>query len=195
MINIIKRIAAIFEFLGKISSSIISFGAIIVTIFTMMIKGSEGYSLITGFFKERTTYISKNEQEIVNEWVIRIDYADSKAEGYEKASVFKKNLEDSGYEDEKCGSTEHGCWKDNIHVVRDIYKDGLWLVVVDRLNGVADEKSTEAEINNILTFVRKSDMRVQDTLGMWIKGSKPYYYQIDMLPLVYGRILNPPNED
>ncbi len=58
---------------------------------------------------------------VVKKWLHPIDYADSKIEGCEKASTFKKDLEDSGYEDKKCGSTKHGCWKDNIHVVRDIY--------------------------------------------------------------------------
>jgi len=192
--NIIKHTVTFIDFLGKISTAIISVGAIIVTASTIIQQGSKGHSMIKDFFSEKTTYISKAEQEIANEWVIRIDYADSREDAREKVSEFKRELEYSGYEDENCRKTEHGCWKDNIHAVRDIFKNGLWLVVVDRLNGVADEKSTAAEINHVLTFLKQSDISRQDRLGMWIKGSKPYYYQIDLLSSTYGRILNPPEE-
>ena len=144
--------------------------------------GSKLAFIMRDLYSEKTSYLSKHELEVLNEWVALIDYADSYEQAVDKANKFSEAYRKS----------KDGTWDNNILFVRDPEQRGRWAVVVDIWPGASSCNEVRGEIETLWKF-SQTTREMEDTLGMWIYNSRPLEFRLDKFEKTYGRVTNPPD--
>ncbi|WOO39648.1 hypothetical protein [Rubellicoccus peritrichatus] len=167
--------------------------AITLLILFFILKVYEGGTKFSFLLKElrteKTSYLSKHELEVLDEWVALIDYADTYEQAIDRSNQFKKAYEGLG----------HGLWGNNILYIRDPSYPDRWMIIVDMWSG----KSSYSEVNEGINSLKKDISNapryqgrdLEDTLGMWLFNSHPVKFDVLRFQQNYGKITNLPESN
>lgn len=156
--------------------------ALVVVFFASLIDGGSklAYS-VRDAFSEKTSYLSKHELEILNEWVALIDYADTYEQAIDRSKQFKEAYANLG----------SGVWSNNILYVRDPTNKDRWMIVVDIWPSTSSCGHITREIARLQDDSDRTRI-LQDTVGMWLFNSKAIEFNLQQFEKTYGSVTNLP---
>jgi len=193
------------DIISRASSTIINISLIpvaLLAILTFFTDGEASY-IIKGLFSEKTSILSNSERDVMDEWVIILETTNSKSDAENQKDKFISDLKESQYECKKedcliakipdCRKSDHGCWQDNIHIVRHPSHKSSWMVALDTTNGVGSNPQTTDELEQVRESWEDKSGKTsltyeRDLLEKWFKDKKPYLYKNEIFSKTYGQI-------
>ncbi len=177
----------IWSFLTKgplfyLTAPIIIIAIVVIFIANIWDGGSKIAFILKDGMSEKTTYLSKHELEVLNEWVALIDYSDTYAQAIDRSGQFKIAYK----------KLQQGVWDNNILYVRDPSNKDRWCIIVDIWPGSSSCSKIKQEIEKLQDKAEKS-RELQDTLGMWLYNSRPLEFNLVEFQKTYGRVTNLPD--
>lgn len=133
---------------------------------------------------EQTSYITPDEKDVLDEWVILVHKTNSK----EQLDVDFKKL-NADYEKSK-----HEGWSDKLHKVRSPNNSKEWLIVIDAVDGKGSHEEIQAKIKQIkfITIDLPDGQRLMTSLPLtiWTMYATPFEYKKVDFEDTYGKIVN-----
>ena len=125
-----------------------------------------------------TSRPTKAEKDVLDEWVLVIESADSARDGRESLDRFAASYERSGQSE----------WRDDILLVRDPVERGKWLVVVDLVGGKGSRAEVSREYDVMLKWLDVQGGTIFTDLGRWLHDCHPLLYDRELFQETYGVI-------
>lgn len=166
-----------------ISLPIIIIFLTIISFSTYKDKFSGGIEAIEDTFNHKEI-LSKEEYDIMNEWVVEIwcfdDYTKAK-EGYTDFVNAYKN-------------SNHNTWINDIFLVRNYKVKKSWCIVLDMDYGKSTKEIMQNRIDNMKQY-SGSTRALQNTLGNWFQNYNVILYDKSVFENTYGTIFNYKTKD
>lgn len=143
------------------------------------------WSLIKSAFSEKTSVLNVSEIEVLDEWVILIDSAES----FSQADAYREQLASHVLTHFSSGlAAEH--FARNLRVVRHPTSLGHWLLTAD----VVSSRSSAVEVSATIECIKNqvNNWQKDDILSPWFRAAKPYDYSLESFMNTYGRATNVP---
>ena len=147
-------------------------------------KTTNFWSYLKLAFTEKTSLLNTAEMEVLDEWVVLID----SAETFIQAETYRQQLERATAKFSDKGAADH--FARNLRVVRDTSTAGYWLLVADITAG----RSSSAEAAANIDCVRRQvvSWEADDIVSPWFKNARPLDYSLSDFNRTYGRATNVP---
>lgn len=147
-------------------------------------KTTNAWSYIKQAFSEKTSVLNTAEIEVLDEWIVLIDSADS----FQQADAYRQQLVAATSKFANQDAAQH--FARNLRVVRDPNSIGTWLLTADINNG----RSTKAEVSITITCLKKhvSSWESDDILSPWFTNAQAVDYSLAAFSETYGRPKNRP---
>jgi hypothetical protein len=154
---------------------------IILTLLTLVGGPIDGYITVRNFYNEnfnKKTSLTTGECDCINEWVILINYYDSKGEANEELAIFKEEMISTGLVTKL----------NDIYVVRSPNSKNQWSIAFDANSGVATKEKVE---NVIKAFWARAKRRnYTNIIERWLRNARAYYYSVQDFEKFHGKIVN-----
>lgn len=138
------------------------------------------YSAINDFLSTKVSYPSKDEIDVLNEWIVLISVFDEKSEAQIEYEKFKKVYTQSN----------HDVWGNDIFLVRNPTKQGEWFITIDVYPGQSTKDDVQGSIENMWKYCQLT-RDLENTLGHWLNGARPIFYDSTKFVNTYGKIYEP----
>jgi hypothetical protein len=137
------------------------------------------YSFFHDLFENKKSFPTKDEADVFNEWVVLISTFNDKIEAEKQLKKFKEVYK----------SSIHEVWKDDIFFVRNAKQENQWQIVIDAYPGSSSKEDVQGSIDNMWAYCRTREL--ENTLGHWLNGATPIFYDSLKFVKTYGHIENP----
>ena len=138
------------------------------------------YFFVYNIFDTKESYPTKDEENIFNEWVVLVSTLNDKTETETKYKEFKEIYAKSG----------HDVWQNDIFLVRNAVQENEWQIIIDTYPGASTKEDVQGGIENMWSYCEKS-RDIENTLGHWLHGARPLFYDSLTFIKTYGQIVKP----
>ena len=150
--------------------------AAVFAVFTYLFKGDEIRQWILDVFEKKESHITKDEHDVFNEWVIKVQSYDKRQDALKDLDALKREYYASG----------HSIWANKIFCVRSPSNVGDWMIVIDSYKYKSSKAKTDDDIRQIISFCDHHNLK--DTFKSWINNSQSYFYNGDEFKKNYGEV-------
>lgn len=148
-------------------------------------KTTTAWSYIRLALTEKTSLLNTAELEVLDEWVVLIDSAES----FLQAEVYRQHLTDATKSFSDKEAAEH--FSRNLRVVRDASSPGYWILVADITGGQGSLRELEVTIDCLRSQV--ASWEADDIVSPWFRNARPIRYSLTDFNRTYGRATNVPS--
>lgn len=187
-----KTVAArLFQFLQAVLGRrvvAVAVGVFIVVSATLdaLGKTTNAWAYIKQAFAEKTSVLNTAEIEVLDEWVVLIDAADS----FLQADAYRHQLATASIKFSSREASKH--LARNLRVVRDPKNAGYWLLTADITIGRSTREDVLATIDCLKRQV--SSWESDDVLSPWFRNAQPIDFSLATFRETYGRPKNLPSD-
>lgn len=146
-------------------------------------KFSKGIEVIHNTFNHKES-LSKDEYDVMNEWVSEIWCFDDHTKAKEGYANFVNTYKNS----------KHSTWINDIFLVRNYKEEKNWCIVIDMDYGNSSKEKTQNRINKLKEY-SNSTRDLQNTLGNWLQNYNVKLYDKTVFEKTYGQIKNYKKKD
>lgn len=149
-------------------------------------------SSLYALLSQKNSTLSKDEENLRNEWVAVVAYFQSEQAAREQRAVLRELYEKYETVQREGKNGPYALWRDDIVVVRDPEMAGRWIIAIDMYYGPSTAPVVSAELARVARL-GNSDPEAQNTYQRMFVSSKVLCYSQKAFEKTYGRIDPRPN--
>lgn len=162
---------------------------IVVTpgVFGLVAFYASTFKTLSSMFSPKTSTLSKDEENLRNEWVSVVAYFPSEQAAREQHTLFKALYEKYETLQREGANGPYALWRDDIVVARDPEISGRWIIAVDMFYGSSSAPVVSAELARVARL-GDPDSEAQNTYQRMFVSSKVLCYSQRIFEKTYGGI-------
>lgn len=145
------------------------------------------FTTLSSMLSPKTSTLSKDEENLRNEWVAVVAYFPSEQAAREQHALFKALYEKYETIHRESTSKSYALWRDDIIVARDPEVSGRWIIAVDMFYGPSTAPVVSAELARVARL-GGADSEAQNTYQRMFVSSEVLCYSQKVFEKTYGRI-------